>query len=79
MAGLIAEGKFKPAGFAVPLGNKDIRLVLSAAEELRVPMPIASLVHDRFLSLLAQGGEELDWSALGQLAAKDSGQVDSIE
>ena len=77
--GLIAEGKFKPAGFAVPLGNKDIRLVLSAAEELRVPMPIASLVHDRFLSLLAQGGEELDWSALGQLAAKDSGQVDSIE
>jgi hypothetical protein len=37
-------------------------------------MPLASLLHDRFLTLLAQGGEQLDWSAIGQLAAKDAGQ-----
>ena len=70
---LIASGQFAPAGFAAPLGQKDIRLVLSAAEDLRVPMPLASLVRDRFLSLLAHGGESLDWSAIGQLPAMDAG------
>ena len=30
---LIAERKFEPAGFAAPLGQKDIRLTLAAAEE----------------------------------------------
>ncbi len=68
---LIAEGRFEPAGFAAPLGHKDIRLAMEAADSLRVPMPLASLIHDRFLALLAQGGEKLDWSAIAQLAAKD--------
>ena len=76
--GLIADEKFKPAGFAAPLGHKDMRLALAAAEDLRVPMPLASLLRDRFLSLLAQGGENLDWSAVGRLAARDAGLVDSI-
>jgi 3-hydroxyisobutyrate dehydrogenase-like beta-hydroxyacid dehydrogenase len=70
---LIAEGKFEPPGFAAPLGYKDIRLVLAAAEDLRVPMPVASLLRDRFLTLLAHGGDRLDWSAVGQLAGRDSG------
>jgi 3-hydroxyisobutyrate dehydrogenase-like beta-hydroxyacid dehydrogenase len=74
--GLIAEEKFEPAEFAAPLGFKDIRLTLAAAETLRVPMPLGSLLRDRFLTLLAQGGEGLDWSAIGQLAAKDAGEVD---
>jgi len=72
--GLIAGGVFEPAGFAAPLGQKDIRLTLAAAEALRVPMPVASLLRDRFLTLLAQGGDNLDWSAIGGLAAKDAGQ-----
>ncbi|HEY1858628.1 NAD(P)-dependent oxidoreductase [Acidocella sp.] len=72
--GLIADQKFSPAGFAAPLGQKDIRLALAAAEDLRVPMPLASLLRDRFLTLMANGGENLDWSAIGHLAAKDSGQ-----
>jgi 3-hydroxyisobutyrate dehydrogenase-like beta-hydroxyacid dehydrogenase len=73
--GLIAEERFEPAGFAAPLGAKDIRLTLAAAEGLRVPMPLASLLRDRFLALLAQGGEALDWSAIARLAAKDAGQL----
>ena len=77
-SGLIAEGKFEPAGFAAPLGYKDIRLTLAAADDLRVPMPVASLLRDRFLTLLAQGGEALDWSGIGQLAARDAGQVDRL-
>jgi hypothetical protein len=38
-------------------------------------MPVASLLRDRFLALLAQGDEEVDWSAIAQLAAKDAGEV----
>jgi 3-hydroxyisobutyrate dehydrogenase-like beta-hydroxyacid dehydrogenase len=71
--GLIANQRFQPAGFAAPLGEKDLRLALAAAETLRVPMPLASLVHDRLQTLIARGGEHLDWSALGQLAANDAG------
>jgi 3-hydroxyisobutyrate dehydrogenase-like beta-hydroxyacid dehydrogenase len=70
---LIADGMFSPAAFAAPLGYKDIRLALAAAENLRVPMPLASLLRDRFVRLLAQGGEHLDWSAIGGLAALDAG------
>ncbi|HML30523.1 MAG TPA: NAD(P)-dependent oxidoreductase [Hyphomicrobium sp.] len=72
---LIADEKFSPAGFAAPLGLKDVRLALAAGDELRVPLPIASLLRDRFLTLLANGGDELDWSAVGGLAAKDAGGV----
>jgi 3-hydroxyisobutyrate dehydrogenase-like beta-hydroxyacid dehydrogenase len=70
---LIAARRFEPAGFAATLGQKDIRLVLAAAEDLRVPMPLASLLRDRFLTLLARGGEQLDWSAIGRLPALDAG------
>jgi len=70
---LMADRKFQPAGFAAPLGYKDIRLVQAAAEELRVPLPFAAVIRDRLLALLAQGGEELDWSAIGKLAAADAG------
>jgi 3-hydroxyisobutyrate dehydrogenase-like beta-hydroxyacid dehydrogenase len=70
---LIAEGRFEPAAFAAPLAYKDVRLALAAAESLRVPMPFASLLHDRFLRLLVAGGEHLDWAALGGLATQDAG------
>jgi 3-hydroxyisobutyrate dehydrogenase-like beta-hydroxyacid dehydrogenase len=70
---LIAEQRFEPAGFAAPLGQKDIRLTLAAAEELRVPLPLASLLRDRFLNLLAHGGDSLDWSGIAKLAAADAG------
>lgn len=73
--GIIVDKKFEPAGFVASLGLKDNRLVLAAAETLRVPMPLASLIRDRFLSLLAQGGESLDWSAISQLAAADAGDA----
>jgi 3-hydroxyisobutyrate dehydrogenase-like beta-hydroxyacid dehydrogenase len=72
--GAIAGNKFQPAGFAAPLGFKDIRLTLAAAESLRMPMPLASLLRDRFLRLLAQGGNELDWAAIGGLATQDGSE-----
>jgi 3-hydroxyisobutyrate dehydrogenase-like beta-hydroxyacid dehydrogenase len=71
--GLIAREEFEPAGFAAELGQKDIRLVLAAAEALQTPLPIASLLRDRFLTLIANGGGSLDWSAIGALAAWEAG------
>ena len=71
--GLIAADKFEPAGFKLPLGLKDNRLLLAAAEEAAVPMPMASLVRDRFLAALAQGLGESDWSAIARISAKNAG------
>ena len=71
--GLVARQEFEPAGFAAALGLKDVRLVLAAGEDLQVALPIASLLRDRFLTLLANGGAHLDWSAIGSLAAWEAG------
>ena len=71
--GLIARDEFEPAGFAAHLGLKDVRLVLAAGEQLEVALPVASLLRDRFLTLLAGGGRDLDWSAVGALAAWEAG------
>jgi len=71
--GAIARGEFEPAGFAAALGLKDVRLVLAAGESLEVPLPIASLLRDRFLTLLAHGGADLDWAAIGALSAWEAG------
>lgn len=71
--GLIVEGNYDKVGFALPLGLKDVRLVLQAAEAKSVPMPIASVVRDRFLTAMARGNENKDWSALGLIAAEDAG------
>lgn len=60
---LIAEGRFEPAGFKLPLGFKDVRLVLAAGEAVRVPLPVASLVRDHMLAALARGQQDLDWSS----------------
>jgi 3-hydroxyisobutyrate dehydrogenase-like beta-hydroxyacid dehydrogenase len=74
--GLIARREFEPAGFAASLGLKDVRLVLAAGEQLEVPLPVASLLRDRFLTLVATGGGHLDWSALSTLADRDAGVSD---
>ncbi|MFN6549388.1 NAD(P)-dependent oxidoreductase [Mycolicibacterium septicum] len=71
--GLLAREEFTPAGFAATLGLKDVKLALSAGEQLQVPLPVASLLRDRFLTLLATGGAELDWSAVGALSAWEAG------
>ena len=71
--GLVAREEFEPAGFAATLGLKDVRLALAAGESLEVPLPIASLLRDRFITLIANGGAELDWSALSRVAAWEAG------
>ena len=70
---IIAQEQFEPAGFALRLGLKDVRLVLAAAEECAAPMPLAGLVHDHLLSALAQGQGEMDWSSMTQVIARNAG------
>jgi 3-hydroxyisobutyrate dehydrogenase-like beta-hydroxyacid dehydrogenase len=72
--GLVAADEEPPVGFAAPLGMKDIRLALGAAEALGVPMPFASILHERFVELIATSGDNHDWSAVGRMALRDSGQ-----
>ena len=73
---MIAADKFEPVGFKMPLGFKDNRLVLAAAEEAAVPMPMARVVHDRFVAALAQGMENADWSAIAHIAFTSAGLSD---
>jgi len=61
---LMQARRFSPPGFAVPLGLKDVELMAAAAKTLRTPMPLLGVVHDHLLSLLAQEGEDIDWSAI---------------
>lgn len=71
--GIIAAGKYEPVGFRAVLGLKDIRLALQAAESSAVPMPVASLIRDRFLSAVANGMGDADWSSIAQIVAEDAG------
>ena len=67
----ILEQRFLPAGFRLALGSKDIRLVRDTARNSQVPMPLASLLEDRFLRSLANGRADMDWSAIA-LDQRDS-------
>jgi 3-hydroxyisobutyrate dehydrogenase-like beta-hydroxyacid dehydrogenase len=69
----LAEERFKPAGFAAPLGLKDMRLVGQSAEALRVPMPVLNVLRDHLLQTIGTEGEDVDWSAIGRTVAKNSG------
>jgi 3-hydroxyisobutyrate dehydrogenase-like beta-hydroxyacid dehydrogenase len=75
--GKIVERHYTPPGMTVPLAAKDLRLLLAEAERNRVPMPLASLVHDRLVAVEARGWSDLDWSALGRLAAFEAGVAES--
>lgn len=71
--GLIADEKYTPPGFKVRLGLKDVKLALSAAEEVDAPLPIASLIRDHLLTAISRGMEDMDWSSTAKLAAENAG------
>jgi 3-hydroxyisobutyrate dehydrogenase-like beta-hydroxyacid dehydrogenase len=70
---LIAHARWEPAGFKLRHGLKDIRLALAAGEAVTVPLPLASLVRDHYLSAVARGWADIDWAALARLAAVNAG------
>jgi 3-hydroxyisobutyrate dehydrogenase-like beta-hydroxyacid dehydrogenase len=69
----LAEERFKPAGFAAPLGLKDMRLVGESAETLRVPMPVLNILRDHLLQTIGTEGEDIDWAGIGGIISKNGG------
>jgi 3-hydroxyisobutyrate dehydrogenase-like beta-hydroxyacid dehydrogenase len=70
---IMVEARYRPAGFAAPLGLKDMRLVGQAAEALRVPMPVLNVLRDHLLQTIATEGEDIDWSAIALTNARNAG------
>jgi len=68
----ITAQRYAP-GFVMRLALKDVRLALAEAESAAVPMPSVSVVRDRLITAIARGYADLDWSALGLIAADESG------
>jgi 3-hydroxyisobutyrate dehydrogenase-like beta-hydroxyacid dehydrogenase len=60
-------------GFVMPLVLKDVRLALAEAENAGAPMPSVSVVRDRLITGIARGYGDLDWTALGLVAAEEAG------
>ncbi|MBV9689589.1 MAG: NAD(P)-dependent oxidoreductase [Ktedonobacteraceae bacterium] len=70
---MIAQKRHTPAGFRQHLGLKDVNLVREVADQESLPMPLASLLHDRLLAGIAKGRGEMDWSALALDVLEDAG------
>jgi 3-hydroxyisobutyrate dehydrogenase-like beta-hydroxyacid dehydrogenase len=70
--GRIVEESYTP-GLMLPLALKDVRLALAEAEQAGAPMPSVNVVRDRLITGIARGYANLDWTALGLIAAEDAG------
>lgn len=70
---IMVQERFEPAGFKMPLGLKDLRLVRALADAVSVPMPAAGVIYDHLLSGVARGMGDKDWSAVAELAAEEAG------
>lgn len=70
---LIAQEAYEPAGFKLALGLKDVTLVLQTARASQMPMPLASLLHDRLMAAVAKGNGEIDWTGLALEASESAG------
>ena len=70
---ILAARTYEPAGFALSLGMKDVKLVQASAETAGVPMPLANLLHERLLGSIAKGRGALDWTAIELTVAESAG------
>lgn len=71
--GLVASDTYEPAGFKLRLGLKDVRLAQSAADAAMVPMPLAGLLHDQYMTAIARGYGDFDWAGIARLSAEAAG------
>ena len=70
---LMVQETYTPAGFKMKHGLKDVKLALEAADDAEVPMPLASLMRDHYMSGIAKGWSEYDWAALGKISSDTAG------
>ena len=69
----IAERRFEPAGFKLNLGLKDVRLALEAGDHKNVALPFGSALRDSFLTAIAAGNGDKDWSAIAEVSRRRAG------
>ncbi|MDB5318774.1 MAG: 6-phosphogluconate dehydrogenase [Phycisphaerales bacterium] len=72
-AARIIAADFDKVGFTARLALKDMRLALDTATASDTPMPILSLLRDRYLAAIANNQGHLDASALALRPALDAG------
>ena len=68
------NGNYKP-GFRTKLYQKDLRLANEAAAANSVAIPGTAIVTQLVNALVASGGAELDYSAIGTVIARLSGET----
>lgn len=64
---MIGSEQYTPAWFPVPLGLKDVSLMLESAAEQQCPMPSAHLAYEHLQQAQQAGWESLDWSVLARV------------
>jgi 3-hydroxyisobutyrate dehydrogenase-like beta-hydroxyacid dehydrogenase len=64
---LMEQDRFVPANFVVPLGLKDVKLALEAAETAHLALPVANVMRDHLIQALAQGYGDEDWSVVAHV------------
>ncbi len=70
---ILIEERFRPAGFAAPLGLKDMGLVAAAAAAERVPMPVLEVLQEHLRQTIAREGAGIDWSAIARTIETNCG------
>ncbi|MFD7584134.1 NAD(P)-dependent oxidoreductase [Kitasatospora sp. NPDC059811] len=70
---MVAERRYEPAGFRLPLGLKDVGLALEAGAARNVPLPFGGILRDAFLDALAHGDADKDWAAVAAVARRRAG------
>src|SRR5216683_6995878 len=63
---LVASEHYQPVGARPSLIRKDYGLILEAANEGLVPMPLASLIHERLTATLAKNRQDIDWAGFAR-------------
>ena len=64
---------FDPAGFALTAGLKDLQLMLDVSKELHAPLKFGDVIKDKFLTALAHGMAQKDWSAIYEITRMEAG------
>ncbi|MFE6996405.1 NAD(P)-dependent oxidoreductase [Microbacterium sp. NPDC057659] len=64
---LIAERRYRPAGFTTELGQKDLHLALDTAAEHEVPLPVGELLRSVFEQAIRDGLAHDDWASISEL------------
>jgi 3-hydroxyisobutyrate dehydrogenase-like beta-hydroxyacid dehydrogenase len=68
---MIGERDYSDARFPVPMGLKDVQLILHAADHVNLPLPFAEIVYEHLLAARNAGRAHEDWSVLADFVTQN--------